>query len=155
MFKPGDIAFFKEARKGVKKSSPGAKTQGHFFGVVLGVVPPFAKEPPADQLMNLMGQAGFVSFDDVGNFLGNAAGAKLLAAFEMRYFGKTGLPQFLTLREKIILWFKSWFKPTGKALPKPEADSVNEEGPIEGHPPQSLLGKPTGLVDPRGRPIVS
>lgn len=146
MFKPGDIAFFKEARKGVRKSSPGAKTQGHFFGVVLGVVPPFQKEPPGDQLLSLMGHAGFCSFDDVGKFLGNKAGAKLLAAFEMRYFGKTGLPQFLTPWEKMRLWCNSWFKPNGKAL-LPPAEQVREQ--------VQEPSRPTGLVDARGKPIIS
>jgi hypothetical protein len=147
VFKPGDVAFFKEARKGVKKSSPGAKCQGHFFGVVLGVVPPFQKEPPQDHIVRMLGAAGLVRFDDVADLLGAENGAKLLAAFEMRYHGRTGIPQFLPWYRKAWLWLRSWTKPSAPRLPA--ALPAVEEG----IPPAPVKAVKSGLVDPRGKPV--
>lgn len=92
MFKIGDVAFFKVARKGTKKTAPECKFNGHAFGVILGIVPPFEKEPPAEHLLRLMGSIGFISFDDIGEIFGAEAGKKCIAAFEAKYYGRTGAP---------------------------------------------------------------
>lgn len=84
----GDVVFFTEAKSSSARKALKVKFKGHAFGVLLGHVPPFQKDPPAEHLLRLMGQIGFVSFDDVGELLGNEEGAKLVALFEDKYYGK-------------------------------------------------------------------
>lgn len=91
---PGDVVFFKI----VKKSSRHNKFKeiafkGHGFGVLLGIVPPFAQDPPESHLMRLMGAAGYLSFDDVADFFGNEIGAQAVTKFEDKYYGKVVEPE--------------------------------------------------------------
>lgn len=100
MFKAGDVVFFKAAKRGTKRSLPEGKFKGHGFGVLLGQVPPFEKDPPADQLLRLMGSIGFVSFDDIGEFFGDEGGARCLSAFEAKYYAQPKGPSELPPVEK-------------------------------------------------------
>jgi hypothetical protein len=86
--KNGDVVFFKNAKSGSARNAPEVQFKGMGFGVLLGHVPPFQKDPPPDQLLGMMGQIGFLSFDDVGEFLGNESGAACVAKFEDKYYGK-------------------------------------------------------------------
>ena len=88
MFKNGDVVFFKSAKKGSARKAPEGRFKGYGFGVLLGHVPPFQKDPPAAELLRLMGSIGFVSFDDVAEFLGNEFGAQCVTKFEDKYYGK-------------------------------------------------------------------
>lgn len=88
MFKPGDLVFYKKAQKSSKKNSPGVQFGGMGFGMAMGEVPPFHKDPPKDQLVRIMGTCGFVSFDDVGEFLGDEKAAELIKKYEDKYYGK-------------------------------------------------------------------
>jgi hypothetical protein len=86
--KNGDVVFFKEAREGSGRKARTMKFKGHAFGVLLGHVPPFAKDPPPEHLLRLMGTIGFVSFDDVAAFLGDENAQKCVTMFEDKYYGK-------------------------------------------------------------------
>jgi hypothetical protein len=88
MFKPGDVVFFSEARRSSRKKSEGVRTPGSFFGVLLGMVPRMMPDPPASHLMCLMGSAGFLSFDDVFEFLGPEQSGKLLSFWQRKYYGQ-------------------------------------------------------------------
>lgn len=88
MMQNGDVVFFTEAKDSSARKALKVRFKGHAFGVLLGHVPPFQKDPPAEHLLRLMGQIGFVSFDDVGELLGNEEGAKLVKLYEDKYYGK-------------------------------------------------------------------
>ncbi len=85
---PGDIAFFKRAKKTSHRKSPEIMFKGHAFGIILGIVPPFQKDPVESDLMRMIGTVGFLSFDDVAEFLGDVAGAECVKKFEDKYYGK-------------------------------------------------------------------
>jgi hypothetical protein len=87
MFKPGDVVFFKEAHRGPSKRTDGLRAKHYAFGVLLGNLPPFAPEPPAEHLMRLMGGAGFMAFDDVLEVLGEEAGDLVIRAWQRKYWG--------------------------------------------------------------------
>jgi hypothetical protein len=89
MFKPGDTVFFKKAQTKSRKNSEGCEFKGMGFGIFLGHVPPFQKDPPIEHLMRIMGTAGFLTFDDVAEFLGNEQGSECVKKFEDKYYGKT------------------------------------------------------------------
>lgn len=88
MFKPGDVFFTKRAKRSSKKDGKSLITQGHFFGVMLGQVPAFAKDPPPEHLVRLMGTIGYITFDDVAEFLGDEFGQKCVDMFTDKYYGK-------------------------------------------------------------------
>lgn len=73
--KIGDIVFFKKVSENADKKSQEITFKGGWgFGVMLGIVAPFHKPPQESHLSALMGQAGYISFDDVAKFLGREQG---------------------------------------------------------------------------------
>lgn len=90
MVEIGDVVFFKKFKKSARQNKLheiGFKGGGHGFGVLLGIVPPFQQDPPEYILARLMGEAGFLSFDDVSRFLGAEAGVKCVESFKDTYYG--------------------------------------------------------------------
>lgn len=88
MFKLGDIVFFKTAKRGTKRSIPEGKFNGHGFGVLLGFVPPFAKDPLQSQVRPMMGNVGYITFDDVAEFFGDEIGKQCVEKFLEKYAPK-------------------------------------------------------------------
>lgn len=86
--KNGDVVFFKRAKPQSRGKAQEVHFKGHAFGVLLGHVPPFQKDPPPEHLLRLMGTIGFLSFDDVGEFFGPEIGADAVKKFEDKYYGK-------------------------------------------------------------------
>lgn len=86
--KNGDVVFFQAAKTEPTRKAATISFKGHAFGVLLGHVPPFAKAPPAEHMLRLMGTVGFISFDDVGAFFGDEIGAQAVTKFEEKYYGK-------------------------------------------------------------------
>lgn len=86
--KNGDVVFFKKAKTTSARKGLEIGFKGYGFGVMLGHVLPFAADPKPEMLLRLMGTIGFVSFDDVGELLGNEQAANLVKAFEDKYYGK-------------------------------------------------------------------
>jgi hypothetical protein len=70
MIKPGDIGFFKNCKRTTKHTSPELGFKGYGFGLFLGVVPAFGREPTVDEIMALLSKVGFISFDDIGRLMG-------------------------------------------------------------------------------------
>jgi hypothetical protein len=62
--------------------------QGHGFGIFLGHVPEFAQDPPLDHVLRILGQAGFIRFDEIKTFLGEAALKEVLTKFTQTYWGR-------------------------------------------------------------------
>lgn len=87
-FKPGDVVFFKRIKE---TSKPHGRYQefskGCGFGILLGAVPEAAEDPPAVFLAHLMGQIGYVSFDDVKALLSEEQMTVLIEKFKLKYYG--------------------------------------------------------------------
>lgn len=67
----GDVVFVKEVSESPDKKCEKIRFSGGWgFAMMLGVVEPFAKPPEEKHLTALLGQAGYISFDDVSRFLG-------------------------------------------------------------------------------------
>jgi hypothetical protein len=90
--KNGDVVFFKKAKDSSARRAPEVMFKGHGFGILLGHVPPFAKNPPAAFVIGQLGSIGYLSFDDVIEFLGQEAGATCVAKFEDKYMPKAADP---------------------------------------------------------------
>lgn len=84
----GDLVFFKKAKRTTSLESPVVEFKGYGFGLMLGHVPAFEPEPPAAHLLRMMGTLGFISFDDLGEFLGPSISAAIIKQFEDKYYGK-------------------------------------------------------------------
>ncbi len=88
MIKEGDVVFFRKCKKSGKAKSVEFSFKGHGFAVFLGHAPLFAPDPPPQLLLRMMGQIGFVSFDDIKRFVDEATFQKILDQFTDRYWGK-------------------------------------------------------------------
>lgn len=86
MFKVGDIAYFKKARKTTGRKGVEGIFKGYGIGVFMGHVPPGRQDLMAHQVRPIFAQIGFVSFDDVSEFLGEKACAEVLKKFEAKYY---------------------------------------------------------------------
>lgn len=96
----GDVVFFKECARDTNRHSIKIGFKGGTgFAVMLGIVAPFGKMPTEQLIMCLMGQAGYIAFDDVVNFLGQEAGEKCIKMFQDKYYPKIIQPQ----EKKLIL----------------------------------------------------
>jgi hypothetical protein len=87
--KMGDIVFYRTVRKTLNPTQSleiGFKGTG--FGVMLGIVPQGAPEPPAIALPRLIGEIGYLRFDDVIDFFGEKVGAECVEKFKDKYYGK-------------------------------------------------------------------
>lgn len=90
--KNGQVVYFKQVKLSTARKAPEFGFQGHGFGVFLGHVPPFQKEPPAEHLLRAMGAIGFVTFDDVAELLGSEQGQLCVKGFEKKYYGSLAIP---------------------------------------------------------------
>lgn len=87
ILKLGDVVFFKRVTKEIrnKKTPEIGFKENTGFGVMLGVIPPFTPPPTVGHLMALMGQAGYISFDDVGHFFGEENLKVCIQKFQDKY----------------------------------------------------------------------
>lgn len=85
--KMGDVIYFRSSKKEPRRNAKEVKYQGHGFGVFLGHVPQHAPSPTPDDLFRLMGSIGFLTFDDVAEFLGEEAATKCVQAYENKFYG--------------------------------------------------------------------
>lgn len=80
----GEIVFFKK----VSSCTTLRKFDSQIFGIMLGRLAPGQKPPKPEQLFQLIGNIGFVSFDDVIEFLGPENTNILMEKFKDKYYGK-------------------------------------------------------------------
>ena len=92
MFRRGDVVYFKQGRKGSHRKAPTATFKGHGFGVFLGHLPPYEKDLEPAELVMQMGAIGFLTFDDVADFLGEDAAKKCVASYEAKYYPNNAQP---------------------------------------------------------------
>lgn len=84
----GDVVYFKTAKKESGPKAHAMTFQGHGFGVFLGHVPKMMPDPNPTHLLRMMGQIGFLTFDDVGAFLGEESAKICVKMYEDKYYGK-------------------------------------------------------------------
>lgn len=84
---PGAIVYFKRFKTSTKKGALEVEVQGHGAGVLLGHVAPFVPDIPEEHALRIMGEAGFVSFDDILEFLGPDQGGMVIQKFKEKYMG--------------------------------------------------------------------
>lgn len=97
---PGDVVFFKAAKKSNDKKSPSILFHGQGFGVLLGEAPPDVGDPHPLFLVQQMGAIGYVSFDDVGALLGKEHAETLIKMFEQKYNGKAS--ELINAEAKVV-----------------------------------------------------
>ncbi len=85
-YRPGDIVYFRYARKNTNLKQPVAQFKGHGFGMFMGHVPPGAPEPHPLILIRQMAASGFISFDDVIEFLGKETGDLVVKKCTEKYW---------------------------------------------------------------------
>lgn len=139
MINPGDVVYFQVVKKSAGRKAPQFKLQGHGFGIFLGHVPPFQKDPPAHFIYSKIGAIGYISFDDVLEFLGQESLDTCMKKYEEKYAGPLPHPDQaqLPLSE-------------GPAL---QALDGGEEPAIDLEP--SNIVNMGGLVDHRGKPLTT
>lgn len=136
--KNGTIVFFNKAKSSTKNTEPASQFKGHGFGILLGHVPTGAREPDIGHVLRVMGTLGFLSFDNVYEFLGKRLGDKVVKKFEAKFHGRIPPKR----------WWQLWKKKINPALTAPPVAK-----PTTPLPPPKLV-KPSGLVDARGKPIM-
>lgn len=105
MVKQGDVVYFKrfssEPNRRAQEITFKSNIQG--FGIMLGTIQVGTPEPAARQLLAMVGEIGFVSFDDVKEFLGDAALQTLMAKFAMKYVGSPTTPGEVVEKPVLVL----------------------------------------------------
>lgn len=84
----GDVIYFKKCRKKPNTQNLEIQFKGFGIAMVLGEMPPNKKGLPQEHLMPMMGQAGFISFDDIGEFLGEDVLKTVIQKFEAKHSGE-------------------------------------------------------------------
>lgn len=84
----GMVVYFDKCKRAPHRKSLELKFRGHGFGIMLGVVPEFKKEPNRETIISLLASVGFVLLDEVADFLGDEAAAKFTEEFYKKYENK-------------------------------------------------------------------
>jgi hypothetical protein len=128
MFRSADIVYFKTAKNGSHRKANGCTFKGHGFGMFLGHVPIFGKDPSPHDLLKLIGACGFLTFDDVADFLGDDLARKCVAEYEKKYYGNQE-PEVIDAEEESILVDKAgkpFVKHQEKIKPTLRADGAEK-----------------------------
>ncbi len=86
--KPGDAIYFKRCKESARSTAGEIQFKGHGIGVLLGYLPPAARDLTPAMLMRLMGQLGYMTFDDIAEFLTPADAETCVKKYEDKYYGK-------------------------------------------------------------------
>ncbi len=81
----GMLVFFGTCKKSAHRKAMKFSFKGHAFGIMLGVVPLFGKEPDRKAVVARLAGVGFVLLDDVADFLGDEAVATFTDKFHEKY----------------------------------------------------------------------
>jgi len=83
--KPGMIVFFKEGKVSSHPKAHKFSFKGHGIALLLGHVHNFQKDPDLNIIKILLGRLGYLSFDDVKDFLGKEKQKICVDLFEQKY----------------------------------------------------------------------
>jgi len=90
---PGNLVYFKEIQTSSRpKNAVKAKFKGCGYGILLGYIPPFGKDRDLLGLISDLGAIGYVSFDDIAEFVSPEIGAEILKKFEEKYLKQAEVP---------------------------------------------------------------
>lgn len=133
MFKGGDVVYFKECKNSSHRKAQGARFRGVGFGIFLGAVGPFEKDPKREDTIKLVGACGYLTFDDVADFLGDEAAKVCIEKFETKYYppkilGPDGKPALVSDEDKPPLERKLLLNPTDAARLR---ESMKNPGKVE------------------------
>ncbi len=128
--KLGEVVYFKKATRSTKRGALETAFQGHGFGVMIGAVPPFVKEPPLHVILQAFATMGYLKFDDVYEFLGKESGDLCMKKFHEKYY-----------------------KIPDRAAPEGEDAGAGLNAGETGQPGAETGPQPSGLVDPAGAPL--
>lgn len=84
--KSGEIVYFEKCQRELKGPVVGFKGRG--FGIMLGIVPAGYPAPPPIMTPRLMGELGYLKFDDVIGFFGKEIGDQCVEKFTTKYYGE-------------------------------------------------------------------
>lgn len=84
----GSIVYFKRCKDTSGPQGKFVEFAGHAFGVLLGTVPLELPDPPKILIQRTIGTIGYLTFDDVAEFLGHEQGAECVRKYEEKYYGK-------------------------------------------------------------------
>lgn len=85
-FIPGDVIYFKQARRTTSKNSEGFSTgQGMAFGLLLGVVPQGVPDPCPEQIFRICAGFGMVTVDSIIELMGEEFAHLYIARLQARY----------------------------------------------------------------------
>lgn len=99
MMNRGEIVFFKKAKASSHRTSPEFTYKGHGYGILLGNVIPFQKDPTTLEMIRTLGTTGFFSLNDIEDFLGTAARDTMVEKFTEKYYGKKIVMESSTQQE--------------------------------------------------------
>lgn len=83
--KPGVVVYFKTFKASTRKRSPEMKFQGYGYGILLGMVPPFVKDPDTIFVLDSLAKAGYVRLDHVQEVIGVEAAQVLCDGIQAKY----------------------------------------------------------------------
>lgn len=125
--KAGDVVFFSKCRRTlVREKSVEVGFKGSGYGVMLGIVPAGAPEPPQVILRRQMGEIGYVTFDDVIAFLGEVSGAEVVEKFKDKYYGPVVRSEDPAPPLQLVSGGNGGANGTGDASTKKDSDNPNE-----------------------------
>lgn len=81
----GDLVYIKAAQRGLLGGARPHIFQDYGVALLIGQTD---KEISPVQMFRVLGACGLITFDDVGEFLGEELAKKCIEAFENKYYGK-------------------------------------------------------------------
>ena len=84
---PGDVVYIKKAKRTAKRRGLEAQFKGHGVALLLGHIPEHASDIKLPELFGLLGNLGFIAFDDIGEFLDEEQLKTVIEKFKTKYAG--------------------------------------------------------------------
>ncbi len=85
-FIPGDVVYFKEAKRTSRRNSDGFRAgHGRAFGLLLGIVPPGTPEPDQDMIFRICANFGMVTVDSIVELMGEEFAHVFVAKLHAKY----------------------------------------------------------------------
>lgn len=82
----GSIVYFKRAKETSSPRGKFVEFKGHGIGILLGHVPPFKQDCNLAQARCLLGMVGYITLDDVAEFLGKERMDECITKFQAKYY---------------------------------------------------------------------
>ena len=93
--KPGDLIYVQQFKNSPKDKMSVQFNKGRGMALLLGQHHDHVPEPTPHHLFTMIGRIGFLSFDDLKEFLGPELALQAIEKFELKYYGpaiENGMP---------------------------------------------------------------